>query len=119
MQIASTINGAFATIIRDPISIVVLVIAVIVFHRVVKRFRPDVRAPFGFVARCYAAALPAALLGFVSCRWSSPLELAGEILVAMVLLVLGFRLLRVVGAEERELIGRLPIPFKRQIVSIL
>jgi len=97
----------------------VLVIAVFVFHRVVKRFRPDVRAPFGFIARCYAAALPAALFGFVSYRWGSPLALAWEAPLALALLVLGFRLMKVVGSEEKELIGRLPIPFKRLLMSVL
>jgi O-antigen/teichoic acid export membrane protein len=104
--------GAFAPITS------VLVIEVIAFNRVVRRFRPDVQVPFGFVARCYAAAVPAALVGFISYRWSSPLELLCEFVVALALLVAGFRVAHVVGPNERELIMRLPVPFKRQLVAI-
>jgi O-antigen/teichoic acid export membrane protein len=97
----------------------VLVVEVIVFSLVVRSFRPDIRVPIGFVARCYAAGVPAALVGLVSCRWSSPLELLCEVPVALALLVLGFRVAKVVGPNERELIMRLPIPFKRPLVAIL
>ena len=105
--------GAFA-----PITFV-LVIEVIAFSRVVRIFRPDIRVPVGFVVRCYAAAVPAALVGFISCRWNSPLELLCEALVAVALLVLGFRVAKVVGPNERELIMRLPVPFKRQLIAVL
>jgi hypothetical protein len=39
--------------------------------------------------------------------------------VAIALLILGFRVMKVMGTAEKELIERLPIPFKRQLVWIL
>jgi hypothetical protein len=37
----------------------------------------------------------------------------------MVLLIIGFRVMRVIGDEERELIRKLPIPGKERLLSIL
>lgn len=105
--------GAFV-----PITLV-LVMEILVFRLVVRRLRSDIRVPVGFIARCYAAVTPAALFGLVSHRFSSPLALAWELPTAIAMLVLGLRLARVVGPEEKALIERLPIPFKRSLVSIL
>lgn len=100
-----------------PVSFV-MVLAVILFHSVMRKFRPDVKAPAFFIVRCYAAAVPTALLSFLSARWSSPMAIAIMIPAGLILLVLGFRWMKVIGAEEKELLRLLPIPAKERVLSI-
>jgi O-antigen/teichoic acid export membrane protein len=97
---------------------VVLMIGVAAFWIVVKRFRPDVGIPISFIARCYAAAVPAALLYFSAVRWTSLPALAVQMIAGVALLVCGYRWMRVIGREEKELIRRLPIPAKEYIIAL-
>ncbi|MBN1884620.1 MAG: polysaccharide biosynthesis C-terminal domain-containing protein [Candidatus Krumholzibacteriota bacterium] len=96
----------------------VLALSVAVFGVVVKRVRPDIRIPFGFVLRCYAACLPTALIALTSSRWHSVPALAIQALAGIVLLYAGFRAMRVIGAREKEMIARLPIPFKGRLIAL-
>ena len=80
---------------------------------------PDIKMPAGFVARCYLAALPTASLAFFTSRWDSLPALSLFLAVGAVLLFAGFSLLKVVGEREKELILKLPLPFKEKLVSIL
>lgn len=107
--------GIWGAMIPVPI---VLTSAIVLFRIATRRLRPDIRVPAGFVARCAAAGVPAAALAAASARWSSPAAIAAMIPVALLLLYAGFRLLRVVGAEEKELIRRLPIPAKERLIAL-
>jgi O-antigen/teichoic acid export membrane protein len=101
-----------------PVSIVLL-LAVAFFHSAMRKLRPDIRMPLGFIIRCSAAAVPTCLLSMLSSRWTSPAALALLIPAGIVLLVVGFRVMKVIGDEERDLIRRLPIPAKERLLSIL
>lgn len=96
----------------------VLILAVIVFFVAVRKLQPDIRIPVGFVVRCYIAGVPTALLAVTAQKWSSPAALAVQIPLGAVLLVIGFRLMRVIGEREKELIRKLPLPWKEQIIAI-
>lgn len=100
-----------------PVSLV-LVMGVVLFHAVMRRMRPDVKTPVAFLARCSVAAVPTCLLAIPVARWNSPAALALMIPAGIALLVIGFRLMKVIGDEERELIMRLPIPAKARLLSI-
>jgi len=100
-----------------PVSFV-LVLAVVFFHGAMKRVRRDVTMPAGFIVRCTLAGVPACLLSMVSSRWNSPAAVALMIPAGIVLLILGFRAMKVIGAEEKELVMRLPIPAKERLMSI-
>jgi len=95
-----------------------LVLAVVFFHMVMRRVRRDVTMPAGFIVRCTLAGVPTCLLSILSSRWSSPSAVALMIPAGIVLLVLGFRALKVIGTEEKELIMRLPIPAKERLLSM-
>lgn len=97
----------------------VLGVEIAVFSFAIGRFRKDVRAPVGFILKCYAAALPTACLAFISSRYDSPAALIVEMIAGALLLVAGFRILKVLGEKERELILRLPLPFKEKILAII
>jgi O-antigen/teichoic acid export membrane protein len=96
----------------------VLLVGVVLFHAVMRKMRPDVRTPVGFIVRCTLAAVPTCLLSLLASRWTSPAALALLIAAGALLLVGGFRALKVIGDEERELIRTLPIPAKERILSI-
>jgi O-antigen/teichoic acid export membrane protein len=97
----------------------VFVLAIVIFRVTVKRFRPDIRIPAGFILRCYAATIPTLLVAFTTARWSSPLALALQIPVGVVLLILGFRWMKIIGAYESELMMKLPLPMKERIIALL
>jgi O-antigen/teichoic acid export membrane protein len=97
---------------------IVLLLGVMAFHSVMRRVRPDVRMPAGFIARCSLAAVPTCLLSLVVSRWSSPAVLSLAIPVGIGLLVAGFRILKVIGPEEKELIRKLPIPARERLLAI-
>ncbi len=96
----------------------VLLLGIVVFSIVMKKCKPDVKAPTSFIIRCYAAAVPTTLLAMTSVRWSSPAALILQMLAGTILLVLGFRFFKVIGENEKELIGRLPIPLKERILAL-
>ena len=100
-----------------PVSIVLL-LGVFLFFYALRRFRKDVRVPVFFIAKCYAAAIPAFLIAVADAKWSSPFAVALQFIAGAVLLVAGFRFFKVIGSEEKELMLRLPIPFKEKIVAI-
>jgi hypothetical protein len=96
----------------------VLLMGVILFHAVMRRVRPDVKTPVGFIARCTIAAAPTCLLSLLADRWTSPAALALLATAGLLLLFAGFRALKVIGDEEKEMIRMLPIPAKERILSV-
>jgi hypothetical protein len=80
--------------------------------------RRDTAVLAGFIVRCTLAGVPACLLSILSSRWSSPAAVALMIPAGIVLLILGFRAMKVIGAGEEELIMRLPISAKEGLLSI-
>jgi O-antigen/teichoic acid export membrane protein len=97
---------------------VVLTAAIVLFRAVMRRERPDVRIPAGFIVRCAAAALPLASLAIPAARWGGTAALAIMIPCGVALLYAGFRLMRVIGDEEKELIRKLPIPMKERLLGL-
>jgi O-antigen/teichoic acid export membrane protein len=96
----------------------VLALAVILFHLVMRKVRPEIKTPFGFIARCTIAAVPTCLLSILTSRWSSPAAVALMAPVGFVLLIAGFRLMKIIGDEEKDLIRRLPIPARERLLSL-
>jgi hypothetical protein len=62
--------------------------------------------------------VPTCALSLVTSRWGSPAVLAATIPAGAALLVLGFRVMKVIGDEEKELIRKLPIPGKERLLSV-
>ena len=96
----------------------VMLLAVVIFRAVAGRFDSRLVIPAGFVVRCYLAAFPTALLGISSSRWDSPIALAVQMVIGVVLLLAGVKLMKLFGEKEKALLMRLPIPLKEKIVSI-
>ncbi len=94
------------------------ILGIVFFRAVLGRFRPDIRIPVIFVAKCYLAALPAALLALISARYYSLGALALELILGIALLWAGFRYLKIIGENEKKMIMKLPIPLKEKLISI-
>jgi O-antigen/teichoic acid export membrane protein len=97
----------------------VMIVGVAVFYAAVKRIAQDIYIPVSFIVRCYVAAVPTVALSAVAARWHSPAVLVPQIVLGIVLLIVGLRVMRVIGPDERVLIERLPIPFKATILRLL
>jgi O-antigen/teichoic acid export membrane protein len=97
---------------------IVLLLGVVLFHAVMRRVRPDVKMPAGFIVRCSLAAVPTCLLSVIVSRWSSPAAVALLIPIGIGLLIAGFRVMKVVGPEEKELIRKLPIPARERLLAM-
>jgi O-antigen/teichoic acid export membrane protein len=96
----------------------VLLLAVMVFNFAVKGFGEDVNVPAKFILRCYIAGFPAGLLVFAASKWNSPAMLGIEIIIGILLIVLGFRWMKIIGKREKEIVMKLSFPFKEKIISI-
>ena len=96
----------------------VLLLAVLAFNLMVKGFGEKVKVPAKFILRCYIAGFPAGLLVFAASIWDSPVMLGLEIIVGIILIVLGFRWMKIIGEREKEIIMKLPLPFKERIISV-
>ncbi len=97
---------------------IVLLLGVVLFHGVMRKVRPDVTMPAGFIVRCSLAAVPTCLLSVIVSRWSSPAAVALLIPIGIGLLVAGFRVMKVIGPEEKELIRKLPIPARERLLAM-
>jgi hypothetical protein len=101
-----------------PVALVML-LGIGAFYIVVKRMGIGIYIPCSFIVRCYIGALPVAALAVTASRWSRLEQLVPQILAGIVLLVVGLRIMRVVGPEERSIIERLPVPIKSTILKLL
>ena len=101
-----------------PVALVMMV-AIAVFYAAMKRFREDLEVPVRFIARCYLAGLPTALLAITAWKWNEPLYIAIQMVIGTVMLAVSFRVLKIIGKREKDLIMQMPIPFKKIIVSVL
>jgi O-antigen/teichoic acid export membrane protein len=97
----------------------VMLLAVVVFYGAIKKLRGDIEVPFRFIGRCYLAGLPTALLAITAWKWNQPVWIGVQIMIGFVVLAMSFRLLKIIGDREKELIMQMPIPFKKIIVSVL
>lgn len=97
----------------------VMIVAIAVFYVAMKRFREDLEVPVRFIARCYLAGLPTALLAITAWKWNEPLYIAIQMVTGTVMLAVSFRVLKIIGQREKDLIMQMPIPFKKIIVSVL
>jgi O-antigen/teichoic acid export membrane protein len=102
--------GAFV-----PVSLAVL-LSPLLYYPLVRREGIDVRIPFAFVGRCFLGALPVLLV--LPLKFLVPvagfragiLPLLALVALGGALVMGGYRVTRVVGREEEELVRALPLP---------
>jgi hypothetical protein len=101
-----------------PVSLVTAA-APLVYRLIVARYVDGVRIPLGFIARTFlgsgAAFLLVPFVGFVD----GVMQLAGAAVVAGFLILFGFKVFRVIGEKELEMLGAVPIPFANRILRFI
>ena len=91
----------------------------VLYRLAVARLAPDIRIPAGFIARCFLGSSPVLLLLPLVSRVDSIVTLLGAVLAAAALLLVSFRVVRVVGPEERELLDALPFPMRGRLLKFI
>lgn len=91
----------------------------LLYRLAVARIAPAVRIPSGFVARCFLGSSPVLLMLPLVSRVQGIATLAGAALLAAVVLALSFRVVRVVGPAERELLASLPLPMGARLLKFI
>lgn len=86
---------------------------------IARRYVPNVRIPWGFILRAYAASSP--LLGLLIGKRGADnaFEVLGLCVLAGLLVLVNYRVFGVLGPEERALIARSRVPAKDLILKLL
>ncbi len=108
--------GVYGAIV--PVAIAIL-LQPILYYRAVRRYDAGIGIPFGYVARCFAGALPAAVMVPILAALPGATGLAAAAVAGVFAVTAGYRLARVFGAEELELLHALPLPGATWIASLL
>jgi O-antigen/teichoic acid export membrane protein len=97
----------------------VTVLTPFVRYAIARRYLEEIRIPWAFIGRAFLASTP--LLGLAwAKRWATDLPRTGVLLIAAaVVTVLSYRWVRVLHAQDREVIRRSRIPAKEWILRIM
>jgi O-antigen/teichoic acid export membrane protein len=108
--------GVYGAIV--PVAIVIAA-SPFVYYAIVSRHLPGFVIPVGFIARCFIASAPAVaivpLLGYVD----SVISLAVALMAVAALLVLSFKVARVIGPRERDMLGSVPLPMADRLLKFM
>lgn len=101
-----------------PVGLVIL-IQPFIYRFVLGRLVSGVRIPFGFIARCFAAS-SLVLLTLPLVRLVDGLPgLLTAVVTGAVLVVLGFKYMKVIGQEERALLSSVPLPISDRLIKFV
>lgn len=92
---------------------------VLLFARIAWAELPELRVPWRFISLCFLASSPPLLYWPLEGRFDAPLEVVVALLVAALATLAAFRLLRVVGPQERALIERAKLPLANSLLRLL
>ncbi len=108
--------GVYGAIV--PVAIAILLQPVL-YYRVVRRFHAGIAIPFGTIVRSMAASLSALVMVPILWAWDGALGLAVAVLAGGTAILLGYRVGRVVSAEDAGTLASLPVPGVSRIVALL
>jgi len=98
---------------------VVIAVSPFAYAAAVRREVPDVRVPMRFIGKCFLASSPVLLLIPAMRFVTGVVELAAAAVVAAILLVLSFRVARVVGPAEYDILESIPMPGAGRILKFV
>jgi len=90
-----------------------------VYRIIVGRYIDDVRIPMKFIGKTFLASGAVLLLVPFVGHIDGALQLAGAAVAAGVLILFGFKLFRVVGEKELEMLGAVPIPLANRVLKFI
>jgi len=108
--------GVYGAIV--PVAIAIL-LQPILYYRVVRRHDAGIAIPFGTIARCVGASLAALVMVPILWVWDGAWGLAVAVLVGGMAILFGYRVARVVNAEDAATLGSLPVPGVSRVVDLL
>jgi O-antigen/teichoic acid export membrane protein len=94
-------------------------LAVLLMARLAWEEVPDLRVPWGVIAKAFAASSPVLLWMLVQDRWTQPWQIVLGGIAALLLVLVTYRGLGVIGARERDLIAGTRLPLRRELLAIL
>jgi len=97
----------------------VIFVSPFIYRVVLGRMIRGVAIPYRFIARCFLASAPVLLLIPLLRFVGGIFELVVAFVVAGALLLASFRLVRVVGVEEKELLGAIPFPMATRLLKFV
>jgi O-antigen/teichoic acid export membrane protein len=97
----------------------VIFVSPFIYRAVVGRLVDGLAIPYRFIGRCFLASSSVLLLIPALRFVDGLLELAVAFALALVLLALSFKLVRVVGVAEREMLGSIPIPLAGRLLKFV
>jgi len=101
-----------------PVAVAMLV-SPFVYYAAVRRQGMRVRIPGRFIIRCFVASVPVLALGPLAGIARGPVPLAGAVALSVPVLLVSFRLMRVVGPGERELFASVPLPAMNRLLKFV
>jgi len=90
-----------------------------IYRALVRRYVDGVRIPLVFIGKTFLASGFVVLLAPFTRYITGWLELAAAFLAAAVLIVLGYKLVRVVGRKEMDMLGAVPFPLANRLLKFI
>jgi O-antigen/teichoic acid export membrane protein len=90
-----------------------------IYRVLIGRYVDNVRIPVGFIGKCFLASGVVLVLVPVLRYITGPIQLAIAFAVAGVLIVLAFKMVRVLGKKELDMLGAVPIPMANRLLKFI
>ena len=101
-----------------PVGLVIL-LSPFIYFTVLSRYVSGIRVPFRFILRCFAASSPVAILIPFLPSIRTPVGFILATLGVLPLFLAGFKVMKVIGEEERKLIDSIPLPLLGKAVRFI
>ncbi len=101
-----------------PVAIVIL-ISPVIYRVVLGRFIDGVTIPVRFIGKCFMASSPLLLLIPLLRFVDGVVELVVVSILAVVIVVVSYKMARVLGKDERDMLGTIPIPMADRLLKFM
>jgi O-antigen/teichoic acid export membrane protein len=91
----------------------------VIYKRLLGRYVPDIPIPYKFIGRCFLASSPVLLLLPFTGVISNALGLCVALAAACVLVLVGVKTVKLLGKEEQDMLGSVPIPAAGRLLKLL
>ncbi len=91
----------------------------VLYFSVVRRYVPDISIPFGFIGRCLLASAPVLLVFGILRMAGGAAGLVAAAVVAILLLLVSYRVARVFDADELAALRAVPVPLAARMARFL
>ncbi|MCH7549112.1 MAG: polysaccharide biosynthesis protein [Candidatus Krumholzibacteriota bacterium] len=97
----------------------VIAVSPFLYALAVRREIKTISIPFRFISKCFIASSPVLLLIPLTRYVTGVIELVAAAIVALLVLIVSFRIVRVVGPAEHELLESIPVPMAARLLRFM